>query len=267
MYPDLLHLGPLTIHTYGLLVAIGFTSALLLTIRFGKKEGFPPNQVMDIGFIIILCAVVGSRIAYVLINIGYYLENPLDILKIWQGGLVFSGGLIFVSFAMAWYLRRHSLSFWRVGDICAPAMALGQAIGRMGCFMAGCCYGKPTDLIWGVVFTHPNSLAPLHIPLHPTQLYAALSGFFIFGILLLLYRRKTFEGQIFLWFVILHSTGRMLIERYRGDDRGLIPNSEMTATQGVTLCILISAVVGLYILKSRQEKSGDLADHHERDRD
>jgi phosphatidylglycerol:prolipoprotein diacylglycerol transferase len=258
MYPDLLHLGPLTIHTYGLLVATGFAAAILLTVKFGRREGLPPQQVVDMAFVIILCAIIGSRLAYVLINMGYYLEHPWDIFKIWQGGLVFSGGLIFVGLAMAWYLRHHRLSFWKVGDSCAPGMALGQAIGRIGCFMAGCCYGKPTDLSWGVVFTHPNSLAPLHIPLHPTQLYSALSGFLVFGILLFLYRKKRFQGQIFLWFLILHSTARMLIERYRGDSRGLIPNSEMTVTQLLTLGILMAAVAALYILKSRQEKRENL---------
>jgi phosphatidylglycerol:prolipoprotein diacylglycerol transferase len=209
---------------------------------------------MDMSFVMILWAVVGSRVMYVLINFSYYKEHPLDVLKIWQGGLVFSGGLVAVAAAMTWYLRRHHLSFWKVGDLWAPAIALGQGIGRIGCFMAGCCYGKPTDLPWGVVFNHPNSLAPRGIPLHPTQVYDFLSGSVIFLILVLLRGRKKFEGQVFTWFLILHSVARLFTERIRGDDRGVIPGTEMTATQLLAVLILLLSVTTLFILKTRHEK-------------
>jgi phosphatidylglycerol---prolipoprotein diacylglyceryl transferase len=155
---------------------------------------------------------------------------------------------------MAWYLRRHHLSFWATGDLWAPALALGQALGRIGCFMAGCCFGRPTDLPWGVVFTHPNTLAPPNIPLHPTQLYSFLAGIGIFVVLMALYSRRKFAGQIFIWYLILHSTARLFVERFRADDRGFIPGTEMSLTQLIAALLLLSAIVALFILKPNQER-------------
>jgi phosphatidylglycerol:prolipoprotein diacylglycerol transferase len=254
MFPDLFSIGPLTIHAYGLFVAMGFTVGLLIMIRIGRTQGFSSQQIMDMGFLIILWAAIGSRLTFVLINFSYYKTHPIDIFKVWQGGLVFSGGLIAVVLGMSWYIRRHHLSFWKIGDLCGPAAAIGASIGRIGCFMAGCCYGKPTDLKWGVVFTHHQSLAPLNISLHPTQAYHSLTDLIIFVVLMVLHARKKFEGQVFLWFLILHSVARLLIERFRGDDRGLIPGTDMSATQLVATLILIASVVMLFILKSRKEK-------------
>ncbi|MBW2610231.1 MAG: prolipoprotein diacylglyceryl transferase [Deltaproteobacteria bacterium] len=259
MYPDLFSIGPLTIHTYGLFVVIGFVVGILVTVRIGKARGISSQQIMDMGFVMILSAIIGSRLTYVLTNLSYYKAHPIDILRLWHGGLVFSGGLIAVIIVMGWYIRRHNYSLWEIGDLWSPAVALGQSIGRIGCFMAGCCYGNPTDMKWGVIFTHPKSLAPLNIALHPTQLYSFLSGLIIFIVLVILHTKKKFAGQVFLWFLILHSTGRLLIERFRGDDRGLIFGSEWTMTQLLTTLILVAAVVALFIVKSRKEK--DLNDH------
>lgn len=256
MFPDLFSIGPLTIHTYGLFVALGFITGILVTVRLGKKQGIPSQQVMDMAFVMMVWAIVGSRLLYVVINFGYYRAHPLDAFKIWQGGLVFSGGLVAVAAAMTWYLRRHRLSFWAVGDLWAPALALGQAVGRIGCFMAGCCYGRPTDLPWGIVFGHPHTLAPPNIPLHPTQLYSSLGGFVIFLVLCVLHAKRKFQGQVFLWYLILHSTFRLLVERFRGDERGLLPGTDMTLTQFLATVILILAVVALFLLKSRQERKG-----------
>jgi phosphatidylglycerol:prolipoprotein diacylglycerol transferase len=146
----------------------------------------------------------------------------------------------------------------KIGDLWAPAAAAGQAIGRIGCFMAGCCYGTPTDLKWGVIFTHPDSLAPINIPLHPTQIYSSMSGFIVFFILLAIRSKKTFKGQVFLWFLILHSTARLIIERFRGDYRGIILNTGMSVTQLLTVFILISAVVALIVLKPKTGKQSDV---------
>ncbi len=254
MFPDLFSIGPLTVHTYGFFIAIGFIVAILVTIRIGKSQGIKPQQIMDMGFIIILWGIIGSRIAFVIMNLSYYRSHPLDIFKLWQGGLVFSGALIAAVLVMTWYVRRHKLSLLQVGDLWAPAIAIGQGIGRIGCFMAGCCYGRPTDISWGVVFTNPQSIAPLNIPLHPTQLYSFLSGTIIFIVLMILNTKKKFEGQVFLWLLILHSTGRLLIERFRGDDRGLVFRSEWTTTQLIAALILFAAVIALFVLKSKSER-------------
>ena len=253
MYPNLISIGSLTIPTYGLFVAIGFTTGLLVSVKIGRKEKIPPQQVMDMGFIIILLGLIGSRLSYVLLNWAFYRTHPLDILKVWEGGLVFSGGLVVVLMGLGLYIKGHHLSFWKIGDLWAPGAALGQGIGRIGCFMAGCCFGKPTQMPWAVVFTNPDSLAPLDTPLHPTQIYAALSGLIIFIVLMILHSKKRFEGQIVTWFLILHSIARIILERFRGDDRGFIPGTEMTMTQLIATLILIASVATLLVMKTKQQ--------------
>ena len=262
MFPDLISIGPFTLHSYGLLVATGFLAALFVTLKIGKREGYTSQQIMDMGFLMILGGVIGSRILYILINFGYYLEHPLDAVKIWQGGLVFSGGILGALITVGWYSRRHHIPLWNLGDLWAPAASIGQGFGRIGCLLAGCCYGKPTDSWCGIVFSHPHSLAPLGIPLHPTQLYASLSAFAIFAILLVLSFRKTYPGQIFLWFLILHSTARLWIEKYRWDDRGSLGGTSMTVTQLVALGILLAAIVLLFVLKSRRRHMENTAGRH-----
>jgi phosphatidylglycerol:prolipoprotein diacylglycerol transferase len=226
----------------------------MVAVRLGKSEGINPQQVMDMGFIVILSGIIGSRVVYVFMNFSYYRYQPVEIFKIWQGGLVFSGAIIGVVLAAVWYAKHHKLPLWKLCDIWAPAAVIGQSIGRIGCFMAGCCYGKPTNLKWGVVFTHPKSLAPLNVPLHPTQIYSSISSLIIFLILLLLYSKKKFEGQVFLWFLILHSTVRLFLERFRGDDRGMVFCSTMTTTQFVAILILVAAVVTLIVVKARESR-------------
>jgi len=253
MFPDLFSIGPMTLHTYGLFMAVGFTVGILVAIKIGKAQGIKSHLVMDMGLIMILLAIIGSRLAYVLMNFSHYRTHPMAILRIWEGGLVFSGGIVAVALVMSWYFKRHHLSLWTMGDLWAPSIAIGQGIGRIGCFMAGCCYGKPTDLKWGVVFTHPNSLAPQNISLHPTQVYASLSGLIIFVVLIILHTKKQFEGQVFLWFLILHSTARLLVERFRGDDLGSVLGTEMSATQLVTTLILLASVVTLFVLKPKEK--------------
>ena len=158
MFPDLFRIGSLTIHTYGLFLVLGITVGLLIALKFGRGQGISPQAIMDMGFIIILFALVGSRLAHVLMNISYYQEHPLDIIIFWRGGLVFSGGLIAVLLALGWYLKRNHLSFWKIGDLWAPSAAIGQGIGRLGCFMAGCCYGKLCHQPWAITFKNADSL-------------------------------------------------------------------------------------------------------------
>ncbi|MBW1799453.1 MAG: prolipoprotein diacylglyceryl transferase [Deltaproteobacteria bacterium] len=210
------------------------------------------------GFIIIFLGFIGARLFYVLLNWNAYRAHPLDILKVWEGGLVFSGGLVVALLGLGLYIRGHRLSFWKIGDIWAPGAALGQAIGRIGCFMAGCCFGKPTQMPWAVVFTSTDSLAPLGIPLHPTQIYAALSGVIVFIVLMLLHAGKQFKGQILIWFLILHSISRIILERFRGDDRGFIPGTEMTTTQLIATLILIASVATLLVMKTKQESKNQM---------
>lgn len=255
MYPVLFDLGPLTIHTYGVFVALGFFAGIAVTVRLAGNEGIAPGLIMDMGFVILIAALAGSRAMYVIMNFSFYMKNPVEIFRFWEGGLVFSGGLVASAGVMVWYVRRRDLSLWKTGDVWAPGVAAGQAVGRIGCLMAGCCYGRPApDLPWAVTFTDAASLAPTGIPLHPTQLYSTLSGFAISGILFAIFAGKKYDGQVLLWFVILHSTARLLIERFRWDDRGLVLGSSMTLTQLVTLLMLSTAVAFLLHKKSRVGK-------------
>jgi phosphatidylglycerol---prolipoprotein diacylglyceryl transferase len=255
MHPDLISIGPLTLHTYGLLIAIGFIVALVIAIKTGKRHGIDPQQIMDLSFLLIISGIVGSRIIYIVMNISYYIANPLDMFKLWQGGLVFSGGLLAALIAGYFYIRRHKLNILLMGDLFAPSIAIGQAIGRIGCFMAGCCYGRPASLPWSITFTNPDSMAPLNIPLHPTQLYDALSNFIIFIIILILSPLKKFNGQVIIWFLVMHSTARLIIERFRGDDRGIMPGTGWTMTQFIAILILVSAIFALFYLRSRHDKN------------
>ena len=253
MHPDLFSIGPVTLHSYGLFVALGFIAGILIAIKMGKSVGITSNDVMDMGFIIILSGLIGSRLIYIIINFSYYVENPLDSIKLWQGGLVFSGGLVTAIIMLLLYVKRHKHNIWSICDIWAPAAAIGQAIGRVGCFFSGCCYGKPTDHSWGIIFTDPKSIATLNIPIHPTQLYSALSSLLIFIILIVLHSKKKFEGQVFLWFLIFHSTARLFLERFRGDSRGVILTDDLTMTQFIALVILIGSVTALFILKPKDK--------------
>jgi phosphatidylglycerol:prolipoprotein diacylglycerol transferase len=206
------------------------------------------------GFIIILSGLVGSRLLYIIINLPDYLAHPLDIFKIWEGGLVFSGGLVAVIIVVLIYVKKYKYNIWTIGDIWTPAASLGQGIGRIGCFFAGCCYGRPCDLPWAVVFTDPKTIAVQNIPLHPTQLYSFVSSMIIFAVLMILHSKRKYTGQVFLWFLILHSTARLILERFRGDSRGVMFAGNLTMTQFIALVILFASIIFIFWRKSSLKK-------------
>ena len=152
-----------------------------------------------------------------LVEAGYFLRNPLDIFKIWKGGLVFYGGVIFAIPVAVWYAKKKGLDIWSIADIFAPSLAIGHAIGRLGCFSAGCCYGKHADdLPWAVTFLNPESLARIGIPLHPTQLYESAGEFINFLILITLRKRQAFKGQLFWAYLLIYSVIRFTVEILQG---------------------------------------------------
>src|SRR4030043_1413495 len=197
MHPILFRFGPLTIHTYGLLVAVGFLIGLGFAVRQARKEGTPADKIIDLGFYILLSAIIGLRLFFILINASHYIKNPLDIFKIWEGGLVFYGGVLLAVPTAIWYVKKNGLGIWRTADVFAPSIAIGHALGRLGCFFAGCCYGKTAEALpWAVRFTYSESLAQIGIPLHPTQLYESAGEFINFLILIALRKNKAFKGQL-----------------------------------------------------------------------
>lgn len=253
MYPVLVRIGPLTIHTYGFLIATGFLVALWLAARQAKAVGIRRDDIIDLGFYILLAAIVGSRIFFVLTNWSYYENNPLDIVKIWKGGLVFYGGLLFTIPTAIWYVRRKRLDFWRTFDVFAPSIAIGHAIGRLGCFFAGCCYGKPAEGIpWSVTFTNPESLAMRGVPLHPVQLYEAAGELLNFLVLVFMRRHQAFRGQLFVMYILNYSIIRLIVEMFRGDEvRGFIMPG-LSIAQGISLVIAAVAITSLLVLRKKQ---------------
>jgi phosphatidylglycerol:prolipoprotein diacylglycerol transferase len=248
MYPILIEFGFFKIFTYGLLVATGFLVAILLASSRAEKEGLDSQKVLDLCFYVMVSALLGARLLYVIVEYRYFLTSPLEIFKFWKGGLVFYGGLILGVLISLWYLKRSQMPMWKTADLLAPSIALGQSIGRWGCFFAGCCYGKKTDVAWGITFTDPRSLAPFGISLHPTQVYLSLNAVLIFMFLMWLSKRKVFDGQILWSYGILYSIGRFVIEYFRGDDRGFAVEQILSTSQFVGVFIFILSAFMLLTL-------------------
>lgn len=252
MYPIIIKIGPLTVYTYGMFVAAGFLLGVALAVREARRQGMPYERVADLGFYILLGAIVGSRLLYVMLNAGYFISRPLDIFKIWQGGLVFYGGLAAAVALAVWHMRRHSLPVWKTTDLFAPSLAVGHAIGRLGCFSAGCCYGRPAEgLPWAVTFTNPESLAAKGIPLHPTQIYESIGEFAIFLFLMSFKQRKAFDGQLILIYGMAYPVLRFIVEFWRGDEaRGMVM-PWMSVSQAVSIALFAATLV-VYIRLSRR---------------
>lgn len=249
MYPILIRIGPITIHTYGFMIAVGFLVGLYFAIQQAKKEGIKSNTITDLSFYILISAIIGSRLLFIIINYKYYAANPLAIFKIWEGGLVFYGGVILAVPIALWYVKKNNLNLWQIADIFAPSVAIGHAFGRIGCFFAGCCFGKTAETLpWGIIFTNPECLAPLNVKLHPTQLYESAGEFINFFILILLQKRKSYNGFVFLSYILLYSVLRFIVEMFRGDfERGFII-SGISVSQGISIIMFIIAVMGMLIL-------------------
>ena len=243
MLPTLFKIGPISIHSYGLMMAIAFLTALYLGRRDAKRFGLDPDQVSDCAFWVLVLGLMGTRVLYILMFPGQFSwHRPLEWIAIWQGGLVFQGGLPPALIFLYFYARRHKMGFWNALDMAAPYVALGHGIGRIGCFLNGCCYGKRTDLPWGISFPRvpfdtsmPFDGSPVYIdhaqqfafdtgldqwsyPVHPTQLYEAVGLAIMF--LALLYLRnhwRPFHGSIFAVYFMLYGVFRFIIEMFRGD--------------------------------------------------
>lgn len=255
MHPILIELGPLTVHTYGLFVALGFLAAVFWTMIEAGRAGLDQTILPDAAFRILIGSVLGARLFYVGINPERFLDNPLEALMFWKGGLVFSGGILGGTLLGVLYGLRKKQPILRWTDCIAPAVALGQSLGRLGCFFAGCCYGRQTDLPWAVTFSDPVCLAPTGVPLHPTQLYHAAGVFLIFLVLMAVRSRFTTPGRRTGLFLVLFAAARVVIEQFRADFRGDLGAflGPITATQITALAFF---VLGMYLLL---RKSGSKA--------
>jgi phosphatidylglycerol:prolipoprotein diacylglycerol transferase len=257
MYPKILDIGPVTIHTYGLLLAIAFIAGIWLTSRNARKQGLDPDSIWNMGLIIIFSALVGAKVLLFVSDYSYYSQNPREIfsLSTLRSTGVYYGGLLLALAASAWYLRRSKLPGWTVADLAAPGIALGQAIGRLGCLSAGCCYGRPAGVPWAVTFTdryaYDNVGVPLNTPLHPTQLYESIGTFLLFLYLLWRLSRKHFTGQIILEYLVLYSGLRFVIEFFRDDERGFVFRGLLSTSQFIGILTILGCVALFYYLRHK----------------
>jgi phosphatidylglycerol:prolipoprotein diacylglycerol transferase len=255
MYPRLLELGPLTVYTYGVLLAAAYLFGLKLAMTRAAARGLDGAKVLDLGIYIIISALVGAKLLLLITEFRTFSANPAELLTLARSGGVFYGGLILAVTVALWYIRRTGLPLWTTCDVFAPGIALGHVIGRFGCLFAGCCYGKPTDRPWGITFTDTFAAAnvgtPLGIPLHPTQLYEAGAEFLILMVLLATERRgRPFPGRTFWLYLLLYAVSRFVIEFYRGDPRGAV--GIFSTSQFISVILAPLAVVMLVYLARTQ---------------
>jgi len=241
VYPELFSIGPITIYSYGVLLALSYLLGLWLAMRRAKQWGLDPSRVLDLGIYIIIAALIGAKLLLFVVDFDQFSGSPGDLLSLARSGGVFYGGLILAVVVAFWYIHRHRLPFWTTCDVFAPGIALGHVTGRLGCLAAGCCYGRPADVPWAITFTNPLAAAnvgtPLGIPLHPTQVYEAGAELLILGFLLATERRgRPFAGRTFWSYMLLYAISRFIVEMYRGDPRGEV--------FGISTSQFISLVLG-----------------------
>ncbi len=260
MYPVLFEYGALRVFTYGFFLAMAFLCAIYVAAREARRLGLPVGKFYDLCFYAVLAALVGSRLLYVLLDLRHFLANPLKIFALWEGGLVFHGGVVLALAAVFYYLRRHNLPWRPTLDALALGMPVGQFFGRLGCFMAGCCYGAPSHLPWAVTFTNPQTLCPVREPLHPAQLYEAFLALGMFGILCRLRTRKRFDGQMLLTYFSLAGLVRFVVEFFRSpvDYRGPVLWGWMPLTQLMALGLaLVCGLLLFYFMWRSQTQPQD----------
>ena len=265
MYRILFTIGSFPVYSYGVMIALAFITAILLAMKEAKKYGENPERVLDISLYVILGALIGGRLGYILQYLDYYLKNPLKILYFRQGGLSFVGGFL-VAYFLCWlYVKRTKISFWKYADITAPSIAIGLGIGRIGCLLNGCCFGVVSEN-YGIKFPSLH-MPPVYLqqlkdgliasgsaytlPVIPTQLYSSLYGFLIFFILLWIKKYKKYDGFLMLNFFILYSISRFTIEFFRFYENNYKIFNLLTITQTILIGVILVSLVFMNILKKK----------------
>jgi phosphatidylglycerol---prolipoprotein diacylglyceryl transferase len=230
LHPILFELGPITLRSYGAFMALSFVVGILLALRLNRRAGRPDEAMLDLATVIMLGAVVGARALYVIVQWPSYAADPLSILKVWEGGLVYYGGLIGAGVSAYAWLRAKGLPAWAYGDVVAPGLALGQVTGRLGCWFNGCCYGRE-DHAHGVIF--PSLMDG--VPRLPVMLYEAAFCLALSAGLYLFWARRRFDGQVFWLYVLGYALWRFGIEFLRGDpERGVLISASLSPSQWIS---------------------------------
>lgn len=260
MYPILFEIGGWPVYSYGVLLAAAYLIGLQLAVVRARRAGVDPAKIMDLGIYLIIAALVGAKLMLVAVDFDYFRQQPRELLSLVRAGGVFYGGLIGAVAVGFWIMRRYRLPIWSTADLMAPGIALGHVVGRFGCLLAGCCYGRPTDVPWAITFTDPvaftNVGTPLQTPLHPTQLYDAGAELLILGLLLGLERKgKPFQGRTFWSYLVLYGISRFIIEFYRGDaNRGTVL-FDLSTSQFVSLLLVPVSLIMLWALRRRGQST------------
>jgi phosphatidylglycerol:prolipoprotein diacylglycerol transferase len=260
MLPVLFKIGPLTVHTYGVAVALAFLAGIAIVRYQAKARNLNPDLAYDIVLAAMVGGIVGARILYVIKNWSEFASNPVSMFATWQGGLIFYGGLIGGTLLVLALVKMRHLSVAKVADIVAPALALGSAIGRIGCFANGCCYGKETHVPWAVTFTDNLSVAsPLGVPLHPTQLYEFTYNMISLVIILWVGKRVKKEGILFWLYVMLYGMFRFIVEFFRADP---VAFAGMSASQIFSIVLFVVGIAMVAYINSGRKKGSEPGTNH-----
>lgn len=249
MRMELFSIGPITIHGYGFMIALGVTACLFLAIYRAKRHNLSEEAVLDIAIYGLVAGFLGAKLLYVFVEFERFLEDPMSVIG--SEGFVVYGGIILGVSAAILYCRIKKLKFLEYFDLCAPSISIAQGFGRLGCFLAGCCYGRETDGFFGVVFPE-GCMAPAGVKLLPTQLIMSAGDFVITGILIWYYRKKKHTGDVGALYMLLYGVGRFLVEYLRSDDRGAV--GMFSTSQIISFGIVAGAVLLFIMNKKRDEK-------------
>ncbi len=256
MHPILLQFYGFSIHSYGVMLAIGFVVGISLAAREAVRTNVDPEKVLNLAFWILVSSIIGARLFHCIVFYPQYLKNPLRILKLWEGGLVFYGGFLGALLAGFVYCRINKLNYWEIGDLLMPSLMLGLVFGRIGCTLAGCCFGKSCGphFALGMTFNNPLGLGVKHTPLYPTQVMSAANAFVIFLILWLYRKKKRFHGELVAICLIVYAITRSLIEILREDPRGFVHLGPvlLSESQFVSIFMLLFAAYLLIWIRPKQ---------------
>jgi phosphatidylglycerol---prolipoprotein diacylglyceryl transferase len=269
MHRYICRIGPINLYAYGAMLALAFIAGSWFAARRARNRGIAGESIYDLVLYILVASLAGARLLYVAINFGYFKDHPVDILKLWEGGLVLYGGIAGGFCAAVYYLKKRKLPLWRVADILSPALALGIAIGRIGCFLNGCCYGRISSR-WGVCFSSAGnppvydeqlqhglitSAARCSLPVLPTQLYESAACLLIAGLLVFIDRRqRNFDGFLFWFFIALYSLERFFIEGIRYYEQNFFVGA-LTVSQLISIVFFALAAVVIAVNLNRCKKT------------
>ena len=255
MHPKLIefsqHIG---LHSYGFMLALGFFIGIYLATRRAREEGIDSNEITQLVFYIFIFSIIGSRLLHVVAeDLPKYVKNPLAIFYFWQGGFAYYGGFLFAIPTVIIFCKKNKWNFWKIADILTPPVALGLSFGRMGCFLAGCCYGKECDLPWAIKFP-PQTLGKAGVFLHPTQTYESIAVLIIFAILIFYQNRKRFHGELFFILLILYGIARSSIEFFRDDHRGVFFNNIISTSQIISIPLIAFGITAYIFFHQKMKK-------------